>query len=331
MSGRVLATSRTKILEAFASAPAVKKPWILLSPVRHHLEAELELPGPLLLRALLPFFRDQFETEHVALGQAYVSQNIYIGRDVGGGSGGSVSSLHNSNPSPYLTSVQSLVANLFAHGELGCDFLHASRGEVREETEIALLQELATWQKLRWDDGEVDIDEILKDTAGLYVTSKEAFFSSSSSDKKDSVQKESANMISDLHKETAKKKLARRKLMQKFPLMLEEYGAPEQGEICNMLQHDRYAINQRDFHVVGENTEEKLKAYAAFMQEMSYKRLEIDHELADNPPPTDHLGIGRYRRKRGIVLKHQTECLRIQKIQILTTNLLRVQQLLVSR
>ena len=51
-SARVRAMN-DKIMAAINTGPAMKKPWVILSPVRNHLERELELPGPVLMRELV--------------------------------------------------------------------------------------------------------------------------------------------------------------------------------------------------------------------------------------------------------------------------------------
>jgi len=116
-----------------------RKPWVMLGDVREGLEVALGLATDELLIALAHWLESAVG-EPAAVGLAHSSGNIYLGPSLDFGS-------------RRLGPEQTLVANLYSHGEMGLDAVAAYVPPAREEAE--LLREVATYKRMRWLDANL--------------------------------------------------------------------------------------------------------------------------------------------------------------------------------
>lgn len=120
-----------------------RKPWLLLEDGRRQLEDALELHIDAMLLTLQQWATQSMRMP-VAVGLASESRNVYFGpRTVLG-------ELH-------LEPTQSLMANLFSHGEIGLDAIVPAGA--MGETEMHLLREVATFSRMRVIQSETESSE----------------------------------------------------------------------------------------------------------------------------------------------------------------------------
>lgn len=112
-----------------------RKPWVVLDDTRQEFEKFFGLTTDRLLVALAQWF-GSVSGAPSAVGLAHVSGNVYLGPVL-------------REPFP-LSAEQTLLANLFSHGEIGLEAI-ASPFQPNSAA-LSLLQEVSTFRRLRWLD-----------------------------------------------------------------------------------------------------------------------------------------------------------------------------------
>lgn len=91
----------------------------------------------------LPFFEDELQ-KSVVLGQAQISGNLYLGVEI----------------PQFASPTMALTGNLFAHGEVGLDFLSKKKEHNFFREDLELLKSLGSYDALRCDWGCIEDAEV---------------------------------------------------------------------------------------------------------------------------------------------------------------------------
>eukprot|EP00929_Paragymnodinium_shiwhaense_P078346 TRINITY_DN40600_c0_g1_i1.p1 TRINITY_DN40600_c0_g1~~TRINITY_DN40600_c0_g1_i1.p1 ORF type:complete len:431 (-),score=80.89 TRINITY_DN40600_c0_g1_i1:7-1239(-) len=149
-------------LEAIGSLS--RKPWLLLERYRRSLESHFDVDTGTLLLGLHGWAQVAAGGFPVVTGVANVSGNVYFACDL------SIRAPHAPEvPVANLSSIKSLIANVFSHGEIGLDAVVSSETKP-SEADAALLMELYTSTELRWLHSSLTkedlqlLDSVKKDT-----------------------------------------------------------------------------------------------------------------------------------------------------------------------
>lgn len=124
-----------KLFEELGLGPKVqRKPWVIISDSREALESTLGVATDELLVSMATWLQATASAP-AAVGLGHVSGNVYLAPAL---------DLKASTLSPE----QTLVANLFSHGEMGADALAVR--EAPDGVSVDLIKELFTYRRVRW-------------------------------------------------------------------------------------------------------------------------------------------------------------------------------------
>jgi len=227
--------------------PTIQKPWILLNKVRSYLEKEFNCSTAELMRShLVPYFSAKVG-QPVTVGSAHISGNLYLGFPSGG-----------------LSGTQSLVCNVFTHGEVGIDFIALADPKPQfTAAEENLLSQLGSFRVLRVEDGsEIKPRKEKKKDAATPS-------SSSSSDGKPTAEEikeieDLANCCNTSDSDTSTKRWSGFRSFPKAQSLF-THNVMQTG---NLLQHDAYLDSK--WELEGENEDEWIRSMARYMRYQSY-------------------------------------------------------------